>query len=310
MHFFNKLKYNTHQFLLLARVTSPTGFLLLFFPCAFTSAIYSHNLNELCSILFLTAICSFIIRSAGCVINDIIDRSVDIKVARTKKRPLAAGTLKLRSALIFLGSLLFIQLYILMYLPIRSIIAAFTIFPLIIIYPTLKRITYLPQVFLGIVFNFGVIITYYMISSKLQLSAFMLYLGCIFWTIAYDTIYGFMDWQDDAKNNIKSFSLLIKNYHPKIILGMCYFLFIFFSMLAMYIATNNIGYISCIFFLVSFITLIRQLTFDINNPQSCMMNFKANNLSGLWIFCAFVSNNDNLNYIRSLDAVVLLIKHV
>lgn len=294
MHFSNQLKYNIHQLLLLARVHSPTGFLLLFFPCSFVSALYSKNIDELFFTLLITFACSFIIRSAGCIINDIIDRSIDAKVTRTKNRPLASGAVTMTAVLYFLFALLIIQLVILFYLPIKSIISSFTIFPFIILYPALKRFTYLPQIFLGFVFNFGVIVTYYMMDSNLSLSVILLYIGCIFWTVAYDTIYGFMDIKDDDKHNIKSFSLLIKDNNPKVIIGILYSLFIGLVMAAAYLAAGKINLVSILFWIASFVSLIRQLSFDLENPEDCLKHFKANTGTGALIFLALLINNVNI----------------
>lgn len=294
MHFFNQLKYNIHQLLLLARVHSPTGFLLLFLPCSFASALYSKNMDELFFVLAITFSCSFIIRSVGCIINDIIDRSLDAKVVRTKNRPLASDALKLSWALVFLAGLLLIQLYILLYLPVKSIIASFIIFPFIILYPALKRFTYLPQIFLGFVFNFGVIVTYYMMDSNLPLSAILLYIGCIFWTVSYDTIYGFMDIKDDAKHNIKSFSLLIKDNNPKIIIGILYSLFIGLVMVAAYLAAGKINIASVLLWIASCISLVKQLSFNLESPVDCMKHFKSNIVTGALIFLALLSNNHDI----------------
>lgn len=291
---FNKLKYNLYQLLSLARITNPTGFILLFLPCAMTIAIYSSNIKELYSNLSLIALCSFIIRSIGCIINDIMDRSIDKNIERTKNRPLASGKLTLKPALVLLIILLSLQLYILLYLPLEAILSAFIIFPFILLYPLLKRFTYLPQVFLGFVFNFGVIVTYYTINANQIKAAIFLYIGCIFWTIAYDTIYGFMDYKDDIKNNVKSFALLIKDYRPKLIIAICYLIFLSFCTASTYIIFEHINYISIILLFCSFLTLMKQIDFDISNSASCLKSFKMNNLSGALIVVALICNNTSL----------------
>lgn len=186
-------------FLKLMRLPYYSGYLLCFFPACFSLFLTDASNNTLIKLLSLFFIGSIIIRGAGCIINDIFDKDFDKHVLRTKDRPLASGALTIKEALIFVIILLFCSLAILLSLNETSIYLGFLAFFLIILYPLMKRIINMPQVFLGIVFNFGALIGYSTVTNKLSLESFIMYLACCFWTISYDTIYGFTDIGDDKK---------------------------------------------------------------------------------------------------------------
>lgn len=155
-------------------------------------------------------------RAAGCVINDIADRNLDKQVERTQNRPLASGAISLRAALRFLILLLGLAALILFQLPRLSIIIGLSSLPLIALYPLMKRITWWPQAFLGLTFNLSALIAWAALRHELAAPAIAIYLSCIFWTIAYDTIYAHQDIEDDIKAGIKSTARLFSAYSYKI----------------------------------------------------------------------------------------------
>ena len=207
----NRLPDKISELLKLGRYDRPIGTLLLYWPCAWGTTIGALSINialwKYISIYFIGAM---IMRSSGCIINDMWDRNIDKSVERTKSRPLASGKITLVEASIFLSFQLAISLNILLQLPIISIISGLAIMPLVCIYPFMKRVTFFPQLILGFCFNSGAIICYPTLSlgNNLDLSiALPLYLGGILWTLIYDTIYAHMDKEDDALVGVKSTAL-------------------------------------------------------------------------------------------------------
>ena len=159
-------------------------------------------------VFILFGIGAIVMRAAGCVINDLWDRDLDKKVERTKERPLAAGTVNAKQAMSFLAGLLTAGLLILLSMNRLTVILGIMTIPLIIAYPLMKRLTWWPQAFLGITFNFGALMGYSAISGSIGISSLLLYLGGICWTLGYDTVYAHQDKEDDALAGIKSTALL------------------------------------------------------------------------------------------------------
>ncbi|MFK7839466.1 MAG: 4-hydroxybenzoate octaprenyltransferase [Bdellovibrionales bacterium] len=190
---------------LLARVDRPIGVWLLALPGLWGIWLASDDFTLRAvglSCLFLVG--AFVMRSAGCVINDIWDRDLDRRVERTKGRPLAAGDVSLKQALMFLLALLGVGLLVLMQMNATTIMLGFLSLPLIFAYPLMKRITFWPQAFLGLTFNFGVLMGWSAMTEAIGLPALLLYVGAIFWTLAYDTVYAHQDIEDDMKIGVKS----------------------------------------------------------------------------------------------------------
>ena len=182
----------TSPYLRLMRLHQPAGIWLLFFPCAWAVVLASHKVFEW-RILALFAIGAVLMRSAGCIINDIADRKFDAKVERTKTRPLASGELKVSQAVMLLFVLLFLSLIIAISLgKIVVLWAVLSLFP-VVIYPLMKRVSWWPQLFLGLVFNWGALMGWAAVRGEIELPAILLYLGGIFWTLGYDTIYAIQD---------------------------------------------------------------------------------------------------------------------
>jgi 4-hydroxybenzoate polyprenyltransferase len=196
----------------LARLDRPVGYWLLYWPCVWSLALAptfkTLAIEAQACFLLLFFIGAVVMRSAGCVVNDIFDRKLDAQVERTKARPLASGKISVTGAIIFLGALLAVGAAILFQLSATAIIIGLCTLPLIAIYPLMKRVTFLPQLVLGIVFNAGALIGWAAMENALALAPILLYLAAIAWTVAYDTIYAFMDAKDDSMIGIKSTALL------------------------------------------------------------------------------------------------------
>ena len=206
---FKYILYYLKKFLILIRINQPTGIMLLMFPTIWSILIVLKEINIY--LIFLFSYGSFIMRSAGCIINDIIDKKFDKNVKRTKFRPLASEDLEVTDAIILFIIFISIGLSILLTLNPICILLGFAAFPLVLLYPFMKRYTYFPQVFLAIVFNFSVLISWTAANGEFDYKCLLLYLTCIFWTLGYDTIYAYQDLKDDKKIGIKSLAIYLEN---------------------------------------------------------------------------------------------------
>ncbi len=268
----------------LMRLQNPTGYLLVFFPACFGVLLTNSSMVDTVKWLMLFFIASVITRSAGCIINDIFDKDYDKHVVRTKDRPLASGALSIKEALVLLGLLLSCSLAILLSLNKTSIYLGLLAFILIVLYPLMKRIINLPQVFLGLTFNFGALIGSSAIIDRVSLASFIMYIACCFWTIAYDTIYGFMDLNDDKEIKVKSMALFLEHKDYKLHLYSYYAIFIILFIIANRIAKHHIGYLDIFFACCSLIWQV--FTLDIADPYNCLDRFKNNNYVGLILVSA------------------------
>src|SRR5690606_6669120 len=200
------------KYAVLARLDRPVGYWLLFWPCAwslFLAPGFQHAAaGQQITWIALFFIGSIVMRSAGCVVNDLWDRRIDAQVERTKHRPLASGAVSVRGAFVFLSLLLAIGAVILFQLSMTAIVIGFCTLPLIAVYPLMKRVTWLPQLVLGIVFNAGALMGWAAVENNLSAVPVLLYLAAILWTVGYDTIYAFLDAEDDAQAGVKSTALL------------------------------------------------------------------------------------------------------
>ncbi len=260
----------------LMRADKPVAYLLLFFPALFGLLLANPSRVALVHLLPLFILGSITTRSSGCIINDILDRKVDKHVARTKNRPIASGTLSIKYAISILFLLAVISLFILLALSRTAIYIGFFAVIMISIYPLMKRITYFPQVFLGFTFNLGTLISYTAVQNKLDIEAIIMYLACCLWTIGYDTIYGFIDINDDKKIGIKSLSIYLDNKAYKFWLYIFYVGFILLFILA---TRYNVDYLPIL--AASTLLILQIATLDIHNPTNCMTRFKANHYAGL-----------------------------
>ena len=276
----------------LTRLDQPIGFLLLFWPCAWGLTLGYYFNNE--TILYLKYIIFFflgsvLMRSAGCIFNDIVDRNLDKKVQRTKKRPIASGKISISEASTYIVFLCLVALLILLQFNWLTIVLGMSSMTLVFAYPFMKRITYWPQLFLGLTFNWGIIMGWTSITNSISIEPLMLYLSAIFWTLGYDTIYGLQDIRDDEIIGVKSTSIKFKN-NVKVFVGTCYSLCIFFIfIMLLMIEIDRYHLLLTIPFIFSFAYQIKTLKID--SPKSCLATFKNNNLTGLLIFLFIFSFN-------------------
>src|SRR5210317_572210 len=216
-------------FIDLTRVKKPIGFMLLFWPCAWGLTVaydFSGQKITYFFYLFLFLSGAVLMRSAGCIINDIADKECDKKVSRTKNRPIANRNVSVKRGFFYSSILCLIALIILLQFNNFTIFLALGSMPLAFTYPLMKRYTYWPQLFLGITFNYGLILGWTSVSNEINVVPIIFYLGAIFWTLGYDTIYGYQDIKDDEIIGLKSTSIKFKK-NPKKFLIICYSVFLF-----------------------------------------------------------------------------------
>ena len=277
-------------FIDLTRLKKPIGFMLLFWPCSWGLTLaydFSLDLNKYFFYLVLFFLGSVLMRSAGCIVNDILDRKFDAKVFRTKDRPIASGKVSVNLAIIYSLVLCFFALLVLLNFNSYTIILALGSMPLAFTYPLMKRFTYWPQLFLGITFNYGLVLGWTSIHSGFNLAPIILYLGAIFWTLGYDTIYGYQDIKDDEIIGLKSTSIKFKN-KPYTFLFICYFLYLLSLLITGYLLSFN-----KISLLIFILILIHMLYFqlkklNIDNSISCLKIFKSNNILGLIVLIGLI----------------------
>ena len=273
-------------FIELTRLKSPTGYMLLFWPCAWGLTIaydFSNNINIYIFYLLLFFLGSILMRSAGCIINDIVDRNFDQKVIRTKNRPIASGKISIKLALIYSLILCLIAFLILVNFNFLTIVLAICSMPLAFSYPLMKRYTYWPQLFLGITFNYGLILGWTSVNENLNIIPIIFYIGAIFWTLGYDTIYGFQDIKDDEIIGLKSTSIKFKGKAKKF-LSLCYTIFFLLLLIGGY--SMNFKYFYYVLMIIPFLHLFAYQIkiFRAHEPLSCLKAFRSNNLFGLIIF--------------------------
>ena len=269
----------------LTRLDKPIGFLLLFWPCVWGLTL-GYYFNEK-TIIYLKYVVLFflgsvLMRTAGSIFNDIIDKNFDKKVQRTKERPIASGKISVSEAFIYVIFFCLVAFFILLQFNWLTITLGISSMILAFAYPFMKRITYWPQLFLGLTFNWGIIMGWTAMTNNISIEPIILYFSAIFWTLGYDTIYGLQDIRDDEIIGVKSTSVKFKK-NVKFFVGTCYSLFVFL-ILIMFLMMEIDKYLLLlsVFFILS---LIYQLKiFKINNPKSCLAAFKINNLTGIFIF--------------------------
>ncbi len=272
-------------FIELTRLTKPIGYMLLFWPCAWGLTLaydFSESLNKYFFYLILFFLGSVLMRSAGCIVNDILDKEFDAKVFRTKNRPIASGKISIKLGLFYAVILCSSAFLVLINFNFFTIILALGSMPLAFTYPLMKRFTYWPQLFLGVTFNYGLILGWTAIKGNLEIVPILFYLGAIFWTLGYDTIYGFQDIQDDEIIGLKSTAIKFKG-NAKKFLFVCYSsLIILFIMGGYFMNLNSSYYILGIVPLIH-LFFYQMKNFNFKDPSSCLSVFKSNNLFGLII---------------------------
>ena len=275
-----------YHFLELTRFKKPIGYMLLFWPCVWGLTVafdFTNNVQIYLKYCFLFLCGSILMRSAGCIINDIADKDFDAKVERTKKRPIALGNVSVKLGLFYSAILCFIALAVLLQFNLYTIILALCSMPLAFTYPYMKRFTYWPQLFLGITFNYGLILGWTAIYADLNVVPLIFYFGAIFWTLGYDTIYGFQDIKDDEIIGVKSTSIKFKN-NPKQFVLICYLIFIISQV---YIGFK-MNFANIYFFGIVLVSLhlfaYQIFKLNINLGRNCLEIFKSNNFLGFMVF--------------------------
>ena len=272
-------------FIELIRLKKPIGFMLLFWPCAWGLTIaydFSTDLSDYFFYLILFFLGSVLMRSAGCVVNDILDKEFDAKVFRTKNRPIASGKISIKLAIFYSLLLCFLALIILLNFNYFTIILALGSMPLAFSYPLMKRFTYWPQLFLGITFNYGLILGWTAIKGEISIVAIIFYIGAIFWTLGYDTVYGYQDIKDDEIIGLKSTSIKFKN-KPYTLLISCYIIFLSSLLIVGYsMKLNEFSLIVYIFILIQMF-YYQMLKLNVDDPLNCLKVFKSNNYLGFFV---------------------------
>ena len=277
-------------FIDLTRLKKPIGFMLLFWPCSWGLTLaydFSNNLNNYFFYLILFFLGSVLMRSAGCIINDILDRKFDKKVSRTKNRPIASGEISVSLGLFYAASLCLLAFLVLIKFNNFTIFLALGSMPLAFTYPLMKRVTYWPQLFLGVTFNYGLILGWTSVNNSITIIPLIFYFGAIFWTLGYDTIYGYQDIKDDEIIGLKSTSIKFKN-NPYTFLYSCYSIFILTLIIIGYqMKLNNFYFISLV--LIFFQMIYFQLNkLNVRDSVNCLKIFKSNNLLGLIVFLSLI----------------------
>ena len=273
----------------LGRFDRPIGAWLLLWPCWWGVALAApQGTYPDFRLLALFALGAFAMRSAGCAFNDIVDRDYDNRVDRTEARPLASGQISLREAILFLILMCLLGLVVLMQLNKYTIILGVASLVLVAIYPFMKRITYWPQLFLGLTFNWGALMGWTAVTGSLSLEPVLLYVAGVFWTLGYDTIYAHMDKNDDILVGVKSTAIRLGENTRA-------WLFIFYGLTIGFLVLVGIKgdlmviyYFGIIALLFHFKNQIKKL--DIHDPVNCLRIFKSNMIVGLLLFLGIAAS--------------------
>lgn len=269
----------------LIRIDKPIGTWLLFLPCLF-GLILAQKFRETDFIYYtcLFFIGSFLMRSAGCVVNDITDRNFDKKVARTKQRPIASGAISVKEAMVFLIILLTLALIVLLQFNFPTIILGCASLAFVIGYPPMKRITFYPQIFLGLTFNLGILFASLAVLETISLGHILLYIAGIIWTLIYDTIYGYQDIEDDVKIGVKSTSIKFGKKPQKILMTLAG---VFLAILFFLGVLLHFKFVYFPLILLAFFHLACQIkTCNFSDPQDCLKKFKSNFWVGIILLIA------------------------
>jgi 4-hydroxybenzoate polyprenyltransferase len=271
-------------YLRLARLDRPIGSWLLLMPCWWSvglAAVHSGSQVDVWH-LILFFVGAFAMRGAGCTWNDIVDRDLDARVERTRSRPIPSGQVTVASAAAFLALQALVGLAVLLQFNPFTIYVGFASLAVVAVYPFMKRITYWPQIVLGLAFSWGALMGWPATFARLDLPAFLLYAGAISWVIGYDTIYAHQDREDDALIGIKSTALLFRE-RTKPMLALFYVLAVALIALAGWSA--GAGLIFALGLLAFAAHLAWQIArLDIDDPVNCLMVFKSNRDAGLILF--------------------------
>ena len=268
--------------------------MLLFYPVSFGLSVSSKINSDFLFVISFFLLGSIIMRSAGCIINDLWDRNIDIQIERTQTRPIASGEISVLKSLISLAILLFFGFLILIQFNLESIILGIIILPLVFLYPLAKKNFFLPQLILGLIYNWGVFIGWSSSGFTVPFNIMLLlYVSCVIWTVIYDTIYATMDEEDDRKIGIYSSSIFFGS-NKMIILN----LLIITQFILLIILGNYFSYSYYYFILVSSLGTV--MLFDINfiwknSVLNSLKFFKRSNAYGAIILVSLMIGNNLTN---------------
>ena len=274
----------------LARLDRPIGTWLLFLPCLWGLGLGwqadDPGALEMLRLVVLFALGAFVMRGAGCTVNDLLDRDLDIKVARTADRPIASGAVSPRAALGFLVALLFVGLMILLQLNVVSWAIGASVLVLVFTYPLAKRVTDWPQAVLGLTFNWGALLGYAAVTGSLAWPAALAYAAGFFWTLGYDTVYAHQDKEDDAIIGVRSSALALgERTKPALVV----FYAVTTGLLAAAVWTADLGPLAYAGLALAAAHLAWQIrTTDIDDPSRCKRIFQSNRDTGLLVTLAIV----------------------
>jgi 4-hydroxybenzoate polyprenyltransferase len=278
----------TRPYLRLARLDRPIGSWLLLMPCWWSVGLAAVHAGSQVDVwhLVLFFVGAFAMRGAGCTWNDIVDRDLDARVERTRSRPIPSGQVTVASAAAFLALQALVGLAVLLQFNRFTIYVGFASLAVVAVYPFMKRITYWPQIVLGLAFSWGALMGWPATFARLDLPAFLLYAGAISWVIGYDTIYAHQDREDDALIGIKSTALLFRE-RTKPMLALFYALAVALIALAAWSAGAGL------FFTLGLLVFAAHLAWqiarlDVGDPVNCMVVFKSNRDAGLILFAGLV----------------------
>jgi len=264
-------------YLRLARADRPIGFFLLAFPCFWSVSLAARSLSEAFPdpwLLFLFAVGAVAMRGAGCTYNDLVDREIDAKVARTRSRPLPSGQVSPRAATIFMLALCLIGLAVLLSFNGPTIWLGLGVLPIVALYPFVKRFSYWPQAVLGLAFNWGALLGWPAVLGRLDWPAIVLYAGAVCWTIGYDTIYAHQDREDDDLIGLKSTALRFgRATKPWLafLYGLAWLAITAAGLMA------NAGTAFLLGMMVAAAHLAWQVsTLNIDDPENCLRRFRSN----------------------------------
>ena len=272
-------------FIELTRLKKPIGYMLLFWPCAWGLTIahdFTGDIGIYISYLILFFAGSVLMRSAGCIVNDIVDRKFDSQVSRTKNRPIASGKISVHLGIFYSLILCLVAFGVLIQFNYFTIILALGSMPLAFTYPLMKRFTYWPQLFLGVTFNYGLILGWTSIENNIGIIPIIFYLGAIFWTLGFDTIYGFQDLKDDEIIGLKSTSIKFKS-KPHLFLKLCYTIFLISLFMLGWLMQLNAFFYFGLLIVGYHLYFIQIHKLVVNDERNCLRIFKSNNLLGLLV---------------------------
>jgi len=282
--FIGALPPRLRPFASLMRLDRPIGTWLLYWPCAWSIAL--AGVGGRWDLFLWLALGAFAMRSAGCVYNDIVDRDLDRKVERTRLRPLASGRVSLRSAWLLMGALCLVGLFVLLQLSATAAVIALTSMAPVAVYPFMKRITWWPQAWLGLVFAWGALVGWPAVAGRLDWPAVILWFGSIAWVIGYDTLYAIQDIEDDALVGVKSSARRLGNKAP-LGIALCYALALALWGAAIWLVRAD--WISLVALAPAALHLANQaLRADPADGELALRLFRSNRTCGFLIFLAML----------------------